>query len=139
MVIEECYVTDRGRRRRRKVRIDLGEVRRGLGLPTANDRSDWERIRRLLGETVGESMFAIWLAPFELVAIDRAGTLVIGAPPDTVAWVRKRFGRVLTTCAHRFGHELRIADEPERTAIERGDGCPASHARGCEIDQMEVS
>ena len=34
MLVEECYVTDRGRTRRRKVNVDLDEVRRGLGLPT---------------------------------------------------------------------------------------------------------
>ena len=139
MLIEECYVTDRGRWRRRMVRVDLEEVRRGLGLPTADDRGDWERIRRLLGETVGESTFAIWLSPLELVAIDRAGKLVIGAPPDTVSWVRKRFGRVLTTCADRLGHELRIADEPERAALERDGRRPTSDACGCEIDRKEVS
>jgi hypothetical protein len=33
IVIEESYVTERGRERRRRVRVDLGEVRQGLGLP----------------------------------------------------------------------------------------------------------
>ena len=68
MLVEQSYVTDRGRTRRRKVNVDLEAVRRGLALPTTDDRGDWERIRGLLGETVGESRFAIWLAPLELVA-----------------------------------------------------------------------
>ena len=119
MRVEECYVTDRGRTRRRKVNVDLDEVRRGLAAPTTDDRGVWERIRGLLGETVGESRFAIWLAPLELVAVDRAGRLVIGAPPETAVWVWDRFGRVLSTCAERLGRELRIATEPERAALER--------------------
>ncbi len=103
MLVEECYVTDRGRTRRRKVKVDLDEVRRGLGLPTADHRGGWERIRGLLAEAVGESRFEIWLAPLELLAVDRAGKLVIGAPPETAAWVWDRFGRVLTTCRSASG------------------------------------
>ena len=139
MSIEECYVTDRVRTRRRKVRVDLDEVRRGLGLPTSDDCGDWMRIRGLLGETVGESTFAIWLAPLELAAVDRAGKLVIGAPPETASWIRHRFGRLLTACAHRLEHELRIATGPERTALQRDSRRLTSDACGCEIDEREVS
>ena len=35
MMIEETFVTDRGRRRRRVFPVDLDAVRRGLGVPTA--------------------------------------------------------------------------------------------------------
>ena len=35
ILVEEAYVTARGRKRRRLVRVDLDEVRRGLGLPGA--------------------------------------------------------------------------------------------------------
>ena len=103
MDVEESYLTDRGRMRRRKVNVDLDEVRRGLGLPTTDDRADWERIRGLLAEAVGESRFEIWLAPLELVAVDRAGKLVIGAPPETAAWVWDRFGRMLSTSLSVWG------------------------------------
>ena len=139
MPVEESYLTDGGRRRRRKVYVDLDEVRRGLRLPTADDRGDWERIREPLGKAVGESRFEIWLAPLELVAVDRAGKLVIGAPPETAVWVWDRFGRALTTCAQRLGRELRIATEPERAALERDRRRLTSDACGCEIDQREVS
>ena len=47
MMIEQTYITDRGRRRRRMVAVDLDAVRRGLGIPTA-DRCDWQWIRDLL-------------------------------------------------------------------------------------------
>ena len=139
MLVEESYLTDRGRTRRRKVNVDLEEVRRGLALPTTDDRGVWERIRGLLGETVGESRFAIWLAPLELVAVDRAGKLVIGAPPETAAWVWDRFGRALTTTAERLGRELRIATGPERAALERDSRRLTGDPCGCEIDEREVS
>jgi hypothetical protein len=139
LAVEESYLTDRGRRRRRKVYVDLGEVRRGLALPTTDDQGVWERIRGLLGETVGESRFAIWLAGLELVAVDRAGKLVVGAPPETAVWVWDRFGRALTTCAQRLGRELRIVTGPERAALERDRRRLTSGACGCEIDEREVS
>ena len=139
MAVEESYLTDRGRRRRRKVYVDLDQVRRGLALPTTDDRGDWERIRGLLAEAVGESRFAIWLAPLDLVAIDLVGKLVIGVPPQTAVWVWDRFGRALSTCARRLGRELRIATEPERAALERDRRRLSSDARGCHINQREVS
>jgi len=70
ILVEEAYVTERGRKRRRLVRVDLDAVRRGLGLPVLADRDAWGRIRARLRETVGESMFEIWLDPLELIAVD---------------------------------------------------------------------
>jgi hypothetical protein len=35
ILVERTYITDRGRTRRRRVRVDLAEIRQGLGLPTA--------------------------------------------------------------------------------------------------------
>jgi hypothetical protein len=139
MAVEECYLTDRGRRRHRKVYVDLDEVRRGLALPTMDDRGDWERIHGLLAEALGESRFAIWLAPLELVAVDRAGKLVIGAQPETAVWVWDRFGRLLATCAQRLGREVRIATGLERAALERDRRRLTGDACGCEVDQREVS
>ncbi len=91
-------MTDYGRRRRRLVRVDLDEVRRGLGLPTAADRGDWGRIRALLEAAVGECTFEIWLAPVELIAVDSDRRLVLAAPPATASWTTERFGRVLARC-----------------------------------------
>jgi chromosomal replication initiator protein len=59
--------------------------------------SAWRDIRAELRRTVGESTYDLWLAPLEVRALDAAG-LVLQAPPDTQAWVAKRFGRVLETC-----------------------------------------
>jgi len=139
ILVEQTYVTGRGRKRRRTVRVDLAEIRRGVGLPTAEDRSDWERIRTQLADIVGESTFAIWLEPLELIAIDGGGALVAAAPPQTVSWVRERFGRLMSGCAQGGGRELRLADEPERVAFGRNDGRPAATSRGLEIKQKEVS
>jgi hypothetical protein len=113
MIVEQTYITERGRRRRRRVRIDLDEVRRRLGMPSTADRGDWQQIRELLEATVGESTFAIWLEPAELIAVDDERRLVIAVPAATAAWTARRFGRLLTRCAERVGRELRFASEPE--------------------------
>jgi hypothetical protein len=139
VTVEQSYVTERGRRRRRLVRIDLDEVRRGLGIPTTADRGDWQRIRELLEETVGDSTFAIWLEPVELIAVDSECRLVLAVPSATASWTTKRFGRLLANCSARVGRELRLADEPERIALGGGDGRPAPAARGLHINQQEVS
>jgi len=120
MIIEQTYITDRGRQRRRMVRIDLEAIRRGLGMPTAEDRSDWRRIRELLEERVGESMFAVWLEPIGLIAINRDRLFVLVAPATTTAWTSKRFGPLLEGCAARVGRGVRFAEEPERHAFGVG-------------------
>jgi hypothetical protein len=117
ILVEQTYVTDRGRRRRRPVRVDLDEVRRGLGRPTAKDRSDWQRIRVLLEQAVGESAFEIWIAPAELIAVDAEQRLVIAVPAVTAAWMTQRYGRVLGARAEHAGRELRIAADLEVRAL----------------------
>ena len=96
-------------------------------------------MRRLLFDAVGESTFAIWLEPLELIAIESSGRLVIAAPAQTASWVRERFGRLIARCAQRVGREFRLADEPERTARGWEDGRPAVSARALEINRKEVS
>ncbi len=139
MIVEEAYVTERGRKRHRAVRVDLDAVRRGLGLPGAADREDWERIRRRLSDAVGESQFEIWLEPLELIAIDGSEALVLGAPAVTGSWVRGRFGGLLARCSQRESRELRLADEPERRALGSRDGRAAPAERALHINQQEVS
>ena len=117
MMIEQTFITDRGRQRRRMVPVDLDAVRRGLGVPAADDRRDWQQIRELLKAKVGESQFDIWFDPVELIAIDSDRKLVLAGPPATAAWTRERFGRVLATCASRVGREVRFAKETERHAF----------------------
>jgi hypothetical protein len=126
VVVEETYVTDRGRRRRRRVTLDLAELRAGLAAGNDFERAAWENVRTLLREAVGETTFEIWLAPLQLIAVDRAGTLVVAAPEATAAWVRSRFGRLLDRAATSAGRSLRIADATERRAAEALLAMPAA-------------
>jgi hypothetical protein len=118
VLVEQTYVTERGRTRRRSVAVDLGAVRARLRAAGEADRAAWERARAVLLDAVGQSMFEIWLAPLELIALDLEGTLVVSAPRETVGWVARRFGRILDSAAHQAGCQLRLADELERRAAE---------------------
>jgi chromosomal replication initiator protein len=60
--------------------------------------SAWREIRAELRRTVGESTYDIWLDPIEIKALDGA-VLLLQAPPATQAWVAKRFGHILESCA----------------------------------------
>jgi chromosomal replication initiator protein len=81
----------------------------------------WREIRAELRRSVGESQYDIWLAPVELKAWDGA-VMLLEAPPATQAWVAKRFGRILESCAQSVvGSAIRIAfagstdtDRPQR-------------------------
>jgi hypothetical protein len=53
VIMEESYVSDRGRRRRRSVHVDLGEVRQGLDVPSADESTAWRHIRYQLQRRVG--------------------------------------------------------------------------------------
>ncbi|MGO9791175.1 MAG: DnaA N-terminal domain-containing protein [Solirubrobacteraceae bacterium] len=116
MLVEQAVVSERGRRRRRMVRVDLDELRRGLGLVSAADRADWQRVRELLEATVGESTFSIWLDPVELVAVDGERRLVVAAPAAAAAWTAERYGRLC---------ELRPAGRARAAVRLRAGGlCP---------------
>jgi len=128
MLVEQAYITERGRRRRRLVRVDLDEVRRGLGIPTAADREHWRGTRELLQAAAGESTFEIWLEPIELIAVDGQHRLVVGVPAATAAWTSTRFGPLLERCAVRVGRGLRFASEPEAQAFGV-TARPVQHAR----------
>lgn len=116
VLIEQTVISERGRKRKLLVPVDLAEVRRALDPVGSGDRDDWQRIRELLRARLGEDMFEIWLGPLELIAID-ASVLVVAAPPETVSWVRDRYGRLLSATAEQTGRELRLAEEPERMAF----------------------
>jgi hypothetical protein len=139
ILIEKTYITARGRKRRRHVRVDLDELRRGLGLSTLADRGDWERVRALLRDAVGESTFDIWLDQVELIAVDGCGVLVLAVNEQTASWVRERFGRLLADCVERTGREFRFASEPERRALgEHQDQRHPAEVRALKTDQKEA-
>ena len=83
-------------------------------------------------------MFEIWLERVELIAVDRGGGLVIGAPIEVSAWVKVRFGQALSASARAVGREVRLADERERVAVGR-DGDGGADRRRAAFDQQEVS
>jgi hypothetical protein len=140
VVVEETYVTERGRRRQRLVSVDLAAVRAELAAPGSTDCTAWEQVRTLLLEAVGESQFEIWLAPLQLIAVDRAGTLVVAAPEATLGWIWSRFGRLLGAASEGVGRPLRLAGEVERAATQLrdgaqhlGDGAPTVRHRNGQI------
>lgn len=58
----------------------------------------WSQIKAELAQTVDEPVYRIWLEP--LRAVDLAdGHLTLEATPQSCAWVRDRFGRILQTCS----------------------------------------
>lgn len=127
-VIEETYLTDWGRSRRRRVIVDLATLRSQLGTAGKEDDADWDRIRALLLDAAGENVFAVWLDPLQLVAVDPDGALVIAAPDALAGWVRPRFGRLLLSSAERAGRAVRFATEAERRAF--ASPSPAAESRG---------
>jgi chromosomal replication initiator protein len=69
----------------------------------------WREIRAELRRSVGESQYDIWLAPLELKAWDGA-VMLLEAPAETQAWVAKRFGRILESCARSVvGSAIKVA------------------------------
>lgn len=58
----------------------------------------WSQIKAELAQTVDDPVYRIWLEP--LRAIDLAdGHLTLAASPQSCAWVRDRFGRILQACS----------------------------------------
>jgi hypothetical protein len=129
LLVEETYLTQRGRTRRRPVPADLGAVRDRLRAAREADLVAWEQVHALPRDAVGESTLEIWLERLELIAVDPDGALVVSAPAVTVGWVVSRFGRVLDGAAQREGRRLRVADEVERWAagpLAAGAGASAA-------------
>ena len=137
VLIEQPFISERGRKRSRMVRVDLAEVRRGLDPPGPADRDDWERIRELVRARLGEDLFAVWLCPLDLIAVD-ASVLVIAAQPDTVGWVRDRYVRLLSAGAERAGRALRLVNEAERLAFSSRKERVSASGPALDIRQEEV-
>jgi chromosomal replication initiator protein len=92
--------------------------------------SAWREISAELRRTVGESTYDIWLAPLEIKAWDGA-VLFLEAPPPTQAWVAKRFGRILETCARTvLGSATSVVVEGVTTGAKTApETRPAGQAR----------
>jgi chromosomal replication initiator protein len=91
--------------------------------------SAWREISAELRRVVGESTYEIWLAPLEVKAWDGA-VLLLQAPPSTQAWVAKRFGGVLESCARAVvGSAAKISFAGDGDTSGRG-GMSAPGGRG---------
>jgi hypothetical protein len=118
LFLEQSHITDRGRKRKQLVRIDVDALRRHLTPASPTQHQAWLSARALLLRTVGESTFEIWLAPIELAAVARDGSLVLNGPEATASWVRTRFGRLISECCEASGCRVRFASPQERVVIE---------------------
>jgi chromosomal replication initiator protein len=92
----------------------------------------WARVQAELAGAVDEPTYRIWLEPLKPSTF-ADGALVVEAAPQTGAWIRERFGRLLQTCAaSALGRELSvtvIAATSPSTAPHRG-GATAAPAAG---------
>ncbi|HLJ04012.1 MAG TPA: chromosomal replication initiator protein DnaA [Solirubrobacteraceae bacterium] len=76
----------------------------------------WREIRNRLRRTLGDSMYSVWIEPLELDSLDEK-TLILKAPGETEAWLRKRYGRVLDRCARAvLGEDIEVRFAGERPA-----------------------
>jgi DnaA-like protein len=117
VLVEQQVTTEAGRRRCRVVLVDAAELCPGWREPVGDDHRAWEAICTSLIDRVGEQMFAIWLTPLELVAIDCDEALVVSAPEETRSWVASRFGTAITTATRAAGRGAVIADAAQEEAI----------------------
>jgi DnaA N-terminal domain len=125
--IEETHRSERGRLRRRRVPVDVEATCAGFRTPAIPDVVDWKRIRELLAASVGESMFAIWLEPLELRAVDASHALIVDAPDATRSWLRERFRRMICEAADQVGRQVLVADEAQSQSM-----------RALSFDRVEV-
>jgi chromosomal replication initiator protein len=58
----------------------------------------WSQVTAELSASIDEPIYRIWLEPLRATELD-GEHLTIEAPPQTYAWIRERFGRVLQTTA----------------------------------------
>jgi chromosomal replication initiator protein len=68
----------------------------------------WSQVTAELSATIDEPIYRIWLEPLRALELTD-GRLTVAAPPQTCAWIRERFGRVLqTTAAAVLGADLTL-------------------------------
>jgi hypothetical protein len=138
VTIAEDYINERGRRRQRTVTVEIASIRAQFAKPDAVDRSDWDQIRSELSRIAGESIFELWLAQLEPVAVDQAGSLVLACPPPTRAWVAERYGRLLELAGRSVNRQPKVATDREMQLVaalaDAASFEPAASARVPEPD-----
>jgi chromosomal replication initiator protein len=98
----------------------------------------WSQVTAELSATIDEPIYRIWLEP--LRAIECNGDhLTVEAPPQTYAWIRERFGRVLqTTAAAVLGPSVTldiVEAMPNKRAGERSTKAKPSGTRAAQSRQ----
>jgi chromosomal replication initiator protein len=58
----------------------------------------WSQVEAELSASIDEPIYRIWLEPLRAVELE-GSHLTVEAPPQTYAWIRERFGRLLQTTA----------------------------------------
>jgi chromosomal replication initiator protein len=103
----------------------------------------WREIRSQLRRALGESMYSVWIEPLELESLQEK-TLILKAPGETEAWLRKRYGRVLDRCARAVmgaDAHVQFAGETAATTTElpaRGESAPGSLNPRYRFDQFVI-
>ncbi len=83
----------------------------------------WSQVTAELSASIDEPIYRIWLEPLRAIELD-GEHLTVEAPPQTYAWIRERFGRVLqTTAAAVLGANVTL-DIVEAIPRTRADGSP---------------
>lgn len=88
----------------------------------------WSQVMAELSASIDEPIYRIWLEPLRAVELDGLH-LTVEAPPQTYAWIRERFGRVLqTTAAAVLGPSVTL-DIVEAMPRTRADASPKTQPR----------
>ncbi|MGA9315801.1 MAG: chromosomal replication initiator protein DnaA [Solirubrobacteraceae bacterium] len=83
----------------------------------------WSQVTAELSASIDEPIYRIWLEPLRAIELD-GEHLTVEAPPQTYAWIRERFGRVLqTTAAAVLGANVTL-DIVEAIPRTHADGSP---------------
>jgi len=124
--VVEDYITDRGRKRKRTVTVDLTTVHAQLAPPGEADLDAWRRLTVTLERIVGPDRFGVWCSQLALLAVGSDGALVLSYPPPVRAWFCKRFERAVAAAASSAGRCYRLADEIEIQALDGVTAFPAA-------------
>jgi chromosomal replication initiator protein len=78
----------------------------------------WTRVQSELARTVDDPTFRIWLEPLTLRELT-PNHATISASPQSCAWVRERFGRLLQTCiATIIGEDISVTVVEEQDSAQ---------------------
>jgi chromosomal replication initiator protein len=90
----------------------------------------WTRVQSELARTVDDPTFRIWLEPLTLREL-APGHATISASPQSCAWIRERFGRLLQTCiATVLGEDISVTVVEAQGAAQTDPSLVSRHSDG---------